>query len=33
MADRTEWAGAVVVEHRYIGEIVRGALADGFLVR
>ena len=32
-ADRTEWAGALVVEHRYIGEIVRGALADGLQVR
>jgi len=32
-ADHSEWAGAIVVEHRYIGEIVRGALADGLLVR
>jgi hypothetical protein len=32
-ADRTEWAGAIVVEHRYIGDIVRGALDDGLRVR
>jgi hypothetical protein len=31
--DRLEWAGAIVVEHRYIGEIVRGALTDGLQVR
>jgi len=31
--DRQEWAGAIVVEHRYIGDIVRGALADGLRVR
>jgi hypothetical protein len=30
--DRQEWAGAIVVEHRYIGDIVRGALADGLRV-
>jgi hypothetical protein len=32
-ADRTEWAGAIVVEHRYIGDIVRGAVDDGLAVR
>ena len=32
-ADRTEWAGAIVVEHRYIGDIMRGALDDGLRVR
>jgi hypothetical protein len=32
-ADHTEWAGAIVVEHRYIGDIVRGAVADGLRVR
>jgi hypothetical protein len=31
--DHQEWAGAIVVEHRYIGEIVRGARADGLEVR
>jgi hypothetical protein len=31
--DHREWAGAVVVEHRYIGDIVRGAVADGLEVR
>jgi hypothetical protein len=31
--DRQEWAGAVVVEHRYIGDIVAGAVADGRRVR
>jgi hypothetical protein len=31
--DRQEWAGAVVVEHRFIGDIVRGAIADGLRVR
>jgi hypothetical protein len=28
-ADAQEWAGAVVVEHRFIGDIVSGAIADG----
>jgi hypothetical protein len=32
-SDRTEWAGAIVVEHRFIGDIVRGAIADGLAVR
>jgi hypothetical protein len=32
-ADRHEWAGAVVVEHRFIADIVHGALADGLEVR
>ncbi len=32
-ADATWWCGAVVVEHRYIGDIVRGAVADGLRVR
>jgi hypothetical protein len=31
--DRQEWAGAVVVAHRFIGDIVRGARADGMEVR
>jgi len=31
--DRQEWAGAIVVEHRFIGDIVRGAIADGLRVR
>jgi hypothetical protein len=31
--ERQEWAGAVVVEHRYIGDIVRGAIGDGLRVR
>ena len=31
--DRQEWAGAVVVAHRFIGDIVRGAQADGLEVR
>ena len=30
---RQEWAGAIVVEHRFIGDIVRGAIADGLRVR
>jgi hypothetical protein len=31
--DRQEWAGAIVVEHRFIGDIVRGAIADGLRVQ
>ena len=31
--DHQEWAGAVVVEHRYIGPIVGGAIGDGLVVR
>lgn len=31
--DRQEWAGAIVVEHRYIGDLVQGAIADGLAVR
>jgi hypothetical protein len=31
--DRQEWVGAVVVEHRFIGDILRGAIADGLRVR
>ena len=31
--DATWWCGAVVVEHRYIGSIVGGAIADGRVVR
>ena len=31
--DRQEWAGAVVIEHRYIADIVHGAVADGLRVR
>lgn len=30
--DVTRWAGSVVVEHRYIGAIVDGALSDGLEV-
>jgi hypothetical protein len=32
-ADRQEWGGAVVVEPCYIGDVVRGAIADGLRVR
>jgi hypothetical protein len=28
-ADAVQFAGAVVIEHRYIGDIVAGATADG----
>jgi hypothetical protein len=31
--DRHEWAGVIVVEHRFIGDIIRGAIADGLRVR
>jgi len=31
--ERQEWCGAVVVEHRLIGDIVRGAQLDGLEVR
>jgi len=31
--DRMTFAGAVVVEHRYIADIVRGAIADGLAVK
>jgi hypothetical protein len=31
--DATWWCGAVVVEHRYIGPIVGGAIGDGLVVR
>ena len=31
--DAIWWCDAVVVEHRYIGEIVGGAIGDGLLVR
>jgi hypothetical protein len=31
--DRQEWAGAVVVEHRYIGPIIGGAIGDGLVVQ
>lgn len=30
--DRLTFAGAVVVEHRYIADIVSGAIADGLAV-
>ena len=30
---RMEFAGSIVVEHRYIGDIVRGAMSDGLLVK
>lgn len=32
-ADRTEWASAIVVEHRYIGDIVAGAISDRLEMR
>jgi hypothetical protein len=32
-ADATWFGGAIVVEHRYIGDIVCGAAADGLRVR
>jgi len=32
-ADATWWCGAVVVEHRYIGPIIGGAIGDGLVVR
>jgi hypothetical protein len=31
--DATWFCGAVVVEHRYIGPIVGGAIGDGLMVR
>jgi hypothetical protein len=31
--DHQEWAGGIVVEHRFIGDIVRGAVADGLRVQ
>jgi len=31
--DATWWCGAVVVEHRYMGSIVVGAIDDGLVVR
>jgi len=31
--DATWWRGAVVVEHRYIGPIIGGAISDGLVVR
>jgi len=31
--DASWWCGAVVVEHRYIGPIVGGAIGDGLVVR
>jgi hypothetical protein len=31
--DATWFCGAVVVEHRYIGPIVGGAIGDGLVVR
>jgi len=31
--DRTYWGKATVVEHRYISDIVEGAIADGLEVR
>ena len=31
--DRQEWAGEIVVEHRFIGDIVCGAIADGLRVQ
>ena len=32
-ADATWFGGAVVVEHRYIGDIVGGAIGDGLVVQ
>ena len=31
--ERQEWCGGVVVEHRFIGDIVAGAIGDGLLFR
>jgi hypothetical protein len=31
--NRFEFAGSIVVEHRYIADIVRGAIADGLVVK
>lgn len=31
-ADAQSWCGDIVVEHRYIGAIVEGAIADGLVV-
>lgn len=31
--DRLTFAGAVVVEHRFIADIVRGAIADGLVIK
>jgi hypothetical protein len=31
--DATWFAGAIVVEHRYIGPIIGGAIGDGLVVR
>ena len=31
--DAMRWCGAIVVEHRYIGDIVGGAIGDGLVVR
>jgi hypothetical protein len=31
--DHQEWAGAILVEARFISDIVRGAVADGLQVR
>jgi hypothetical protein len=31
--DATWWCGAIVVEHRYIGPIIGGAIGDGLVVR
>ena len=31
--DHQQWAGGVVVEHRYIGDIVAGIINDGLGVR
>jgi len=31
--DATWFGGAVVVEHRYIGPIIGGAIGDGLVVR
>jgi hypothetical protein len=31
--DAIWWCGAIVVEHRYIGPIVGGAIGDGLVVR
>jgi hypothetical protein len=31
--DAARWCGAIVVEHRFIGDIVGGAIGDGLQVR
>lgn len=32
-SDATRWAGGIVIEHRYVGDIVFGIRNDGLVVR